>query len=74
MRIVVVVTVFGVSTKLLYVGPGWYQANHLSKLVCDQQSRPTQPPILRGTEISTGQSALTLCRLIPLVDKRVGGK
>jgi len=56
-----VVVAFGLSTKLVYIGPvstnrdGW--ANHPS----NQAPRPTQSSTLCGMEMSTGQSAVMLC-------------
>jgi len=50
----VAITPLGVSTKLLYVGPGYYWDGWPSSdgqitSVCNQPPRPTQPPTLSGT-------------------------
>jgi len=57
---------------------GWPSSDGYTTSVCNQPLRPTQPPTLRGTGISTGHSAVMRCGwyqwLIPFVDKRVGGR
>jgi len=54
----VYVTTSVASTKLPYVGPGYYWNGRLSSdgravSVCNEPPRPTQPPILGGTGVGS---------------------